>query len=95
MKFFNELLGYKMGDLVFVKVVEIFIRYLLLNGIVSCIGGDEFIFILLNMDYDIVFKMMEKVDNEFDKYLFNGLKFLVFYGIVIKLEGDYIDDVLK
>jgi diguanylate cyclase (GGDEF)-like protein len=95
LKLFNDALGHKMGDLVLVKVAEILTRHLLPNGTVSRIGGDEFIFILPNTDYDTALKMMEKVDNEFDKHLFNGLKLSVSYGIATKLEGDHIDDVLK
>lgn len=95
LKLFNDALGHKMGDLVLVKVAGILIKHLLPNGTVSRIGGDEFIFILPNTDYDTALKMMEKVDNEFDNHLFNGLKLSVSYGIATKLEGDHIDDVLK
>lgn len=60
-KIFNDSYGHSIGDIILIRVAEIFKKYIGDKGFVGRYGGDEFILVLKNTDEEESLKILNRI----------------------------------
>lgn len=87
LKVMNDAFGHEAGDELLCVVSSVFKKVILPFGEIMRIGGDEFIFILENVDLDKVRPLVEQVKKELSLYTVRNLKVSASFGVA-RIEND-------
>jgi sigma-B regulation protein RsbQ len=90
----NDTYGHQTGDEVLIQLAEILTKDRRVNDLVARIGGEEFVLMLPNINYENAFNLAEKLRGIVEKSIVN-VKVTISIGLVVTQKNSLIDlDIL-
>jgi len=89
LKLINDAFGHQIGDLLLQKIANVLSKECNTDGIVSRIGGDEFILLLPRTDAEKVNKLIERIGESIANEKMENVILSVAIGFAVKYESTY------
>jgi diguanylate cyclase (GGDEF)-like protein len=95
-KHINDVYGHQVGDTVLQQLAELVKRDLSEHEVVGRWGGEEFIFVINNMDYTEMRKRIERLKHEIESHVFPVVSHVTAsFGATLCFSEDTTRDILK
>ena len=96
LKLVNDAFGHKEGDIILQKVAKILDNESREEDIVARIGGDEFVLLLPNIDFENALKTIKRINNAVDTEEVSNIVLSISMGFAVRTDiNETMNDVFK
>lgn len=95
LKIMNDAFGHQIGDVLLQKTADIVKNNIPPEYPLMRIGGDEFVIIMRNVDYQKALKLVDKCKSILEKEVINGMNISISFGVEEKDSETSLSDVIK
>jgi len=95
LKLMNDAFGHDQGDELLKVVATGLAACFESHGVVARIGGDEFVAIMTNTDFNVAMSLIEQAKARIEEHVLNGMRVSVSFGAATKTDMMSIDETFK